>query len=84
VYEIYIERRPERDLKRVPSKEFDRIIRAIRALAEEPRPTGCRKIEGSKSDWRIRVGDYRVVYEIDDGAQTIRVMRIRHRSGVYR
>lgn len=84
MHEIYIERRAERDLKRVPTGEFDRIIRAIRALAEEPRPTGCRKIEGSKNDWRIRVGDYRVVYEIDDSAQAIRVMRVRHRSEVYR
>jgi mRNA interferase RelE/StbE len=84
VHEIYLERRAERDLKRVPTGEFDRIICAIRALAEDPRPTGCRKIEGSKSDWRIRIGDYRVVYEIDDGAQTIRVMRVRHRSEVYR
>jgi mRNA interferase RelE/StbE len=84
VHEIYIERRAERDLKRVSAGEFDRIIRAIRALAREPRPKGCRKIEGSKSDWRIRIGDYRVIYEIDDGAQAVRIMRVRHRSEVYR
>jgi mRNA interferase RelE/StbE len=84
VYEILIERRAERDLKRLLAEEFNRIIRAVRALATEPRPAGCRKIEGSKSDWRIRVGDYRVVYEIDDGAQAVRIMRVRHRSEVYR
>jgi len=83
VHEIYIERWAERDLKRVSAGEFDRIIRAIRALAREPRPKGCRKIEGSKSDWRIRIGDYRVI-EIDDGAQAVRIMRVRHRSEVYR
>lgn len=84
MYEILIERRAERDLKRLPAEEFSRTIRALRALATEPRLAGCRKIEGSKSDWRIRVGDYRVVYEIDDGAQTVRIMRVRHRSEVYR
>lgn len=84
MHEIHIERRAERDLKRLPAGEFDRIIRAIRSLAKEPRPTGCRKIEGSKRDWRIRIGDYRVVYEIDDSAQAVRVMRVRHRSEVYR
>lgn len=84
MYEIFIERRAERDLKRLPPEEFSRIIRAVRVLATEPRPAGCRKIEGSKSDWRVRVGDYRVLYEIDDGAQAVRIMRVRHRSEVYR
>ena len=84
MYEIYIERRAERDLKRLPVEEFGRIIRAVRALAAEPRPAGCRKIEGSKSDWRIRIGDYRVVYEIGDSERAVRVMRVRHRSEVYR
>lgn len=84
MYEIYIERRAERDLKRLPVEEFGRIIRAVRALAAGPRPAGCRKIEGSKSDWRIRIGDYRVVYEIDDRERAVRVMRVRHRSEVYR
>jgi len=43
-----------------------RVIASIRALATNPRPPGCRKLAGSKNDWRIRVGDYRVVYEIAD------------------
>lgn len=84
VHEILVERRAERDLKRLPAEEFSRVIRALRAPAMEPRPAGCRKIEGSKNDWRIRVGDYRVVYEIDDGAQAVRIMRVRHRSEAYK
>ena len=84
MYEIFIERRAERDLKRMPAEDFSRVSRAVRAPATEPRPAGCRKIEGSKSDWRIRVGDHRVVYEIDDGTQAVRIMRVRHRSEVYR
>jgi mRNA interferase RelE/StbE len=84
VYEVFLERRAERDLKQLEAKEFHRIIREIKLLAENPRPAGCRKIAGSESDWRIRVGDYRVIYEIDDGAEAVRVMRVRHRREVYR
>jgi mRNA interferase RelE/StbE len=84
VYELYLERVAERDLRRLSAHGFRRIIRHIKALAENPRPPGCRKIIGSKSDWRIRVGDYRVVYEIDDKAKAVRVMRVRHRGEAYR
>lgn len=63
MYEVFLERRAERDLKRLAAKEFQRIIREIKALADNPRPSGCRKIAGSESDWRIRVGDYRVIYD---------------------
>jgi mRNA interferase RelE/StbE len=84
VYEIYLERGAERDLKRLSGQDFHRIITVIRALAENPRPSGCRKITGSKSDWRLRIGDYRIIYEIDKTAKVVRVMRVRHRREVYR
>jgi mRNA interferase RelE/StbE len=60
------------------------MIAAIQALSENPRPTGCRKLTTTDNDWRIRVGDYRVIYEIDDAVQVLRVNRIRHRREVYR
>jgi mRNA interferase RelE/StbE len=84
VYEVYLERAAERDLRRLSADYFRRIIRQIKALSETPRPVGCRKITGSKNDWRIRMGDYRVIYEIDDRAKVVRVMRVRHRREVYR
>ena len=84
MYEVYLERSAERDLKRVSSDDFHRIVSRIQDLAEKPRPEGCRKITGSISDWRIRIGDYRVIYEIDDKARIVRVMRVRHRKEVYR
>ncbi|MGB8657900.1 MAG: type II toxin-antitoxin system RelE/ParE family toxin [Candidatus Zixiibacteriota bacterium] len=84
MYEILIERTAERDFKRLPPKDFDLIVPHIKALGIEPRPQGCRKLLGSKNDWRIRVGDYRVIYEIHDQAKEIRVMKIRHRREVYR
>jgi mRNA interferase RelE/StbE len=60
------------------------MLNAIVALADEPRPVGVRKLVGSESDWRIRVGEYRVVYEIDEKANKLTVMRVAHRRDVYR
>lgn len=84
MYEVFLERAAERDLVKFSSDNFHRIIAHIQALAENPRPSGCRKITGSKNDWRTRVGDYRVIYEIDEEAKIVRIMRIRHRRDVYR
>ena len=84
MYEVYLEQRAQRDLKKLSTEDFHRVIRTIKALAKDPRRAGCRKISGSKNDWRIRVGDYRVIYEIDKRAKAIRVMLVRHRRDVYR
>ena len=84
MYEVYLERSAENDLKRLPTSTFDRIVYQIKTLAENPRPSGCRKLTGSKNDWRIRVGDYRVLYEIDEKTRAVRIMRVRHRREVYR
>ncbi len=79
-----MERRAQRNLRRLPKEEFARAIRVIKRLASEPRPSGSRKIVGAESDWRVRFGDYRVIYEIDDAARVVRVMYIRHRRDAYR
>ena len=63
---------------------FHRIIPQIRTLAENPRPPGCRKLTRSKNDWRIRIGDYRVLYEIDEKVRAVRITRVRHRREIYR
>ena len=84
MYEVYLERAAERDLKRLPAEIFHRIIPRIQGLADNPRPLGCRKLTGSVSDWRIRVGDYRVVYEIDETENVVRIFRVRHRREAYR
>jgi mRNA interferase RelE/StbE len=84
VYEVYLEGAAERDLRRLPEEIFRRIIPHIRSLGENPRPPGCRKLAGSENDWRIRIGDYRVVYEIDETKRAVRVFRVRHRREAYR
>jgi mRNA interferase RelE/StbE len=83
-YRVLLERGAEKDLSRLSSEIHDRVIAAIRALAANPRPPGCRKLTASKSDWRIRVGDYRVIYEIAHQTREVRVNRVRHRREVYR
>ncbi len=84
MYRVLLERAVEKDLARLSSRIHDHVIAAIQALATNPRPPGCRKLTGSKSDWRIRIGDYRVVYEITDEIRVVRVNRVRHRREVYR
>lgn len=84
LYRILLERAAEKGLARLSSEVHDRVILAIQSLATHPRPPGCRKLVGSKNDWRIGVGDYRVLYEIADEIRIVRVHRVRHRRDVYR
>jgi mRNA interferase RelE/StbE len=84
VYEVLLESRAERDLKKLPGEVFHRIIPPLKSLADNPKPRGARKISGSKKDWRLRIGDYRVIYEIDEQAKCVKVLRIRHRREAYR
>ena len=84
MYEVLLERNAERDLKKLPKDIFHRIVVSVKSLAQNPKPQGSRKIIGSKNDWRIRVGDYRVIYEIDEEGRAVRIMRIRHRREAYR
>lgn len=84
MYQVLLERSAERDLKRLSADVHDRVIEAIKELAGNPRPPGCRKLVGSQNDWRIRVGDYRVIYEITDAIRIVRVNRVRHRREIYR
>ncbi len=84
MYEVVLERSAERDLKKLSEKIFRLMIEEIKPLTENPHPTGCRKIEGSKNDWRIRVGNYRILYEIDENEKRVKIMRVRHRKDVYR
>jgi mRNA interferase RelE/StbE len=84
VYAVLLEAAAERSLRRLDPSVLPRVVQALRSLAGDPRPHGCRKLTGSDRDWRIRAGDYRIVYEIDDQVHEVRVMRIRHRREAYR
>jgi mRNA interferase RelE/StbE len=84
MYRVVVERSAEKDMKRLSPKIRTRAATAIWDLAKNPRPAGSRKLAGTEGDWRIRVGDYRIIYEIADEIRIIRINRVRHRSDVYR
>jgi mRNA interferase RelE/StbE len=82
-FAITILRRAQKQLSDLPQEPYLRVRDAIRELAEEPRPHGSKKLAG-RTGWRIRVGTYRVVYEIDDPNHVITILHIGHRRDVYR
>jgi len=84
VHELYVGSAAERDLKRLSPEDFKRVTRVIKRLAQDPRPAGCRKISGSTNDYRIRVSNLRVIYELDDVERAVRIMRVRQRDVAYR
>lgn len=73
-----------KQLQQLPRRVFSAALNTIVSLTHEPRPPGVTKLVGSRSDWRIRVGEYRIVYEIDDATGTITVLRVGHRREAYR
>lgn len=82
-YIVSILRRAQRELAQITSGDRDRLVEAIRNLGDDPRPYGCRKLTG-REGWRIRVGDYRVIYEIDDSRRTVTILHVGNRRDVYR
>lgn len=82
-YSVFIQKSAQKALSRIPVREQNRIIEAIRALAGEPRPLGSKKLSG-RDAWRIRIGDYRVIYEIQDRQLIVLIVAIGHRKEIYR
>jgi mRNA interferase RelE/StbE len=74
----------DRDMQRLPYAVRQRVDRSILKLSENPRPVGCQKLSGADDLWRVRVGDYRIVYEIDDRSHVVELQIVAHRREVYR
>lgn len=83
MYRVSITARAERDLKKLHREIKNRIARAVLALESNPRPPGCLKVQSEEGVWRIRVGDWRVGYAVDDVANEVVVVRVGHRSEFY-
>jgi mRNA interferase RelE/StbE len=83
-YSISFARSARKELERLPPSAAKRIIEHIEALMKSPRPSGAVKLQGNKGLWRLRVGDYRVIYSIDDSTRVIDVSVVRHRRDAYR
>ena len=82
-YSVEIKQSAHKELDALDDTLFTRIDRKILALADNPRPAGCKKLKGYKDQWRVRVGDWRVVYIIDGAAKLVTITRIAHRREVY-
>ena len=82
-YTIIIVRSAQKEIRDLDQTVRARTIQALRSLANNPRPSGCRKLVGAQNRWRVRVGDYRVIYEINDADSIVNVIAVRHRSKAY-
>ena len=83
-YQIEWETSALRELKRLDRKVIPRIISAVESLSTDPFPAGVRKLQGSDNTYRVRVGQYRIVYEIFQARIVIVILRVRHRKDAYR
>ena len=82
-YAVKMKPSAEKELDRLSGMLNARIFSRLESLAFDPRPPGCKKLKGGDNEWRLRIGDYRAVYTIDDRKLLVEVTRIRHRSEVY-
>jgi mRNA interferase RelE/StbE len=83
-YQITFARSARRELEQLPQRVAARVLTSIEALTDNPRPCGCIKLQGVSQLWRIRVGEYRVIYTIDDEERIVDITVIRHRNEAYR
>lgn len=83
-YSIKISKSVQKQIDDLPNAIKGRILEKIKALETEPRPSGIVKLKNSEQEYRLRIGDYRVRYEIDDAKQTILILQCKHRREVYR
>ena len=82
-YSLEVKPSARKELEALPDHVLARVVQKLESLGHAPRPTGCKKLKGYKDQWRVRLGDWRVVYIIDDAAKLISITRIAHRREVY-
>lgn len=83
MYKIIVENRAQKDIRKLPGKIFEQVDSAIISFETNPRPYNSKKLRGTDG-WRIRIGDYRILYQIDDTNRIVAIYRVRHRREVYR
>jgi mRNA interferase RelE/StbE len=83
-YQVELTSAAARQIKKLPRPARDRVLGALSELGDDPQPPGAKKLVGEQTAWRIRVGDYRVIYDVFDERLTVTVVRAAHRRDVYR
>ena len=82
-YKIFFKASSEKELRKIPSAFLHQILAKINALAEEPRPAQSRILKGENRFFRLRQGDYRIIYEVNDEERLVRIIKMGHRREVY-
>jgi mRNA interferase RelE/StbE len=82
-YSLAIKASAQKELDALADDLFRRIDLKILALAKNPRPSGCKKLRGYKNHWRVRAGDWRIIYVVDDAKNSVTITRVAHRGEVY-
>ncbi len=82
-YSVEVKPSVRKELEELPDNVLARVIQKLESLGHAPRPAGCKKLKGYKDQWRVRVGDWRVVYIVNDATKLVSIMRIAHRRDVY-
>ncbi len=83
-FEIRFKHSAEADLKKIDRQFLPKILAGVETLSNNPFPSGCRKITGSESSFRVRAGDYRIIYQVDSDQKEIVIFHIRHRKDAYK
>lgn len=82
-YKVIIRKSAAKQIKKLPKVTIKAVLSKIKALSNDPRPEGCKKLIGTENIWRIRTGDYRIVYSIEEEQLLVEIVRVRHRKDVY-
>ncbi len=82
-YSVEVKPSAQKELEALSDKMLARVVRKLDTLKNVPRPAGCKKLKGYEDQWRIRVGDWRVVYVIDDATRLVSITRVAHRREIY-
>ena len=83
-YTITFSRSARKELEKLSQHLVERIFPKVECLGTQPRPAGCKKLKGGQNLWRVRIGDYRVIYSLNDAQQIVDIVAVRHRSEAYR
>ena len=83
-YKVYLLKSSDRDIRKIDKQEIKRIVESIKSLEENPFPKQSKKLKGSESSYRLRIGDYRILYEVDIQNKIVEIFHIRHRKDAYR
>jgi len=83
-YKIVVKKSVEKDLRSLPKSAIKRVMSQLENLRDEPRPRQSKKLTGAERLYRVRVGDYRIIYEIDEEGEEVMIIYIRHRREAYR